>query len=200
MFQQIHTNGDSIYRQQAIVFPLLGLLSYGFLQFYSGAIDDTLWERFKSSFGQDAPPAETPGNRPLQRLSKRARHAARRRGPAGDKVAGSAAPLPRLQPLNCHTCGAGVLLGETETRCPSCGRRAPVPEDHRIVARLKSQIARAFQRAARHWKLARLLFRPFVGRILLGLTLLQLGVLIVSFLGYVRYGSAPDFHAHAARY
>jgi Zn finger protein HypA/HybF involved in hydrogenase expression len=69
--------------------------------------------------------------------------------------------LPKLQPLMCDHCGAGLLLQETQTFCPHCQKRGGLPEDYAAVTSLRLQIQAALKRAIRYWWAARVLsFRP----------------------------------------
>lgn len=70
--------------------------------------------------------------------------------------------LPKLQPLNCDTCGAGVLLKETETFCPHCEARRDLPEDYAAAVALRMEVKRLLKSAVRHWRLANILTLPLV--------------------------------------
>ena len=47
--------------------------------------------------------------------------------------------LPKLIPLNCQHCGAGVLLQQCDTFCPSCRQRGELPADYAESSSLKAQ-------------------------------------------------------------
>jgi Zn finger protein HypA/HybF involved in hydrogenase expression len=69
--------------------------------------------------------------------------------------------LPVLKPLSCASCGGILLLQETETRCPYCEARGPLPEDYAEATALRSEVRKLYASAARHWRAADLLtFRP----------------------------------------
>ena len=65
--------------------------------------------------------------------------------------------LPKLTPLSCADCGAGVLLQETETLCPHCHARGDLPEDYAAAVSLKSQAKSLLKSALRHWRVANVL-------------------------------------------
>src|ERR1051325_9340322 len=69
--------------------------------------------------------------------------------------------LPVLKPLSCANCGGGLLLQETETRCPYCDTRGPPPEDYAEAGALRSEVRKLYASAVRHWRVANVLtFRP----------------------------------------
>lgn len=70
--------------------------------------------------------------------------------------------LPKLQPLNCDTCGAGVLLKETGTLCPHCERQSSLPEDYAAAVLLRRELKKLLKSAVRHWRLANTLTLPLV--------------------------------------
>jgi Zn finger protein HypA/HybF involved in hydrogenase expression len=71
--------------------------------------------------------------------------------------------LPKLRPLNCSNCGAGVLLRETETFCPYCHARGDAPEDYAATVALKSHVKSLLKSAVRHWRVANILTYPLAG-------------------------------------
>ncbi len=70
--------------------------------------------------------------------------------------------LPKLQPLKCDTCGAGVLLKETETFCPHCETQGILPEDYAMAVSLRLEVKKLFKSAIRNWRVANILTLPFV--------------------------------------
>ena len=70
--------------------------------------------------------------------------------------------LPKLQPLNCGACGAGVLLKETETYCPHCEARNALPEDYAAAVSLRTEVKKLLKSAVRHWRLANILTLPLI--------------------------------------
>jgi Zn finger protein HypA/HybF involved in hydrogenase expression len=70
--------------------------------------------------------------------------------------------LPKLRPLNCINCGAGVLLQETGTFCPHCQTRGDLPEDYAAAVSLKSQVKSLLKSAIRQWRAANVLTYPLV--------------------------------------
>ncbi|HEX7177394.1 MAG TPA: hypothetical protein VF240_19205 [Pyrinomonadaceae bacterium] len=70
--------------------------------------------------------------------------------------------LPKLQPLKCRACGAGVLLKETETFCPHCETRSNLPEDYAAAVSLRREVKKLLKSAVRHWRAANILTRPLL--------------------------------------
>jgi len=70
--------------------------------------------------------------------------------------------LPKLRPLNCINCGAGVLLQKTGTFCPHCHARADLPADYATAVSLRSKVKSLVKSAIRHWRVAKLLTNPVV--------------------------------------
>lgn len=70
--------------------------------------------------------------------------------------------LPKLQPLNCEACGAGVLLKETGTLCPHCETKGSLPEDYAVAVSLRMEVKRLLKSAIRHWRAANILTLPLV--------------------------------------
>ena len=68
--------------------------------------------------------------------------------------------LPKLKPLNCISCGAGILLHPSETLCPNCGAEGPLPTDYAAAVSLKSLFAGLVRSAMRYWRLANFLTHP----------------------------------------
>lgn len=73
--------------------------------------------------------------------------------------------LPKLQPLNCAQCGAGVILEETRSRCPNCQTTAPLPDDYAMAASLRTRVRKLVRRAVRQWRWAKLLSSRFLARV-----------------------------------
>src|SRR5688572_28737822 len=59
-----------------------------------------------------------------------------------------------LRPLDCITCGAGLVLHKTETFCPQCHARGDLPQDYAEAGELKLQVRRLLKSATRHWRVA----------------------------------------------
>jgi hypothetical protein len=70
--------------------------------------------------------------------------------------------LPKLKPLKCKSCGAGVLLRQTETFCPNCHTRGDLPEDYAATVSLKSQSKGLLKSALKHWRAANVLTHPLL--------------------------------------
>jgi Zn finger protein HypA/HybF involved in hydrogenase expression len=65
--------------------------------------------------------------------------------------------LPKLQPLNCDSCGAGVLLRETATLCPHCAAQGHLPDDYKAAVSLRAEVRNLVKSAVRHWRVANIL-------------------------------------------
>ena len=70
--------------------------------------------------------------------------------------------LPKLKPLNCSSCGAGMLLHADETLCSHCGVKGPLPDDYAAAVTLRPLVAGLVRSALRHWRLANFLTHPIV--------------------------------------
>jgi Zn finger protein HypA/HybF involved in hydrogenase expression len=68
--------------------------------------------------------------------------------------------LRKLKPLNCHKCGAGVLLQTDGILCPNCQTRDALPPDYGEVVALKPRIKRLAKSAMAHWRAAKALIHP----------------------------------------
>ncbi len=178
LFSRIFNVCESIYRAQGTLLPFLGV-GLGFLSAAGTSELLDLYKRFDSD--------------------RKRRKSRKRKTQNGEDATPEAAleALPKIQPLNCAKCGAGVLLGETETHCPSCGTRGTVPEDYRQAALLKAQAAREIRRASLHWRVARALSHPAPGAIFFWLVFVELGVLATIALGSFYFGWDPAFSIRA---
>jgi predicted RNA-binding Zn-ribbon protein involved in translation (DUF1610 family) len=65
--------------------------------------------------------------------------------------------LPKLEPINCRSCGAPVPLAEGEMTCPSCGTKTAAPADYFDVAKARGMIAIKIRKASAYLSRARLL-------------------------------------------
>lgn len=81
--------------------------------------------------------------------------------------------LPKLQPLNCDSCGAEVLLEETETFCPHCQARNDLPEDYAVAVSLRADVKTLLKSAVRHWRVANILTLPLVTGLLISLGVIE---------------------------
>lgn len=81
--------------------------------------------------------------------------------------------LPKLQPLNCGTCGAAVLLKETETFCPHCEARSGLPEDYAVAVSLGMEVKKSLKSAVRHWRLANILTIPLITGLFISLGVIE---------------------------
>lgn len=81
--------------------------------------------------------------------------------------------LPKLQPLNCDNCGAGVLLRETETFCPHCKMESALPEDYAAAVSLRIEIKKSLKSAVRHWRVANILTLPLTTGLFISLGVIE---------------------------
>lgn len=95
------------------------------------------------------------------------------KGYSPDKTPGA----PKLKPLNCPACGAGVPLREAEMKCPHCGNLFPVPKEYEQIRRLRADIAAKLGRATRHWNRASILTSRWLTALLLVVTFLHIAAL-----------------------
>ena len=65
--------------------------------------------------------------------------------------------LPKLQPLSCDTCGAGLLLKDTATLCPHCAAQGDLPDDYKVAVSLRAEVRKLVRSAVRHWRVANIL-------------------------------------------
>ena len=77
--------------------------------------------------------------------------------------------LPKLQPLNCDSCGAGVLLTETGTFCPHCETKSSLPADYAAAVSLRIEVKKLLKSAVRHWRVASILTLPLTTGLLISL-------------------------------
>jgi hypothetical protein len=99
-------------------------------------------------------------NRRLEALQKELAHARQQEKQTSKRIDRILAQLPKLQPLNCAACGAGLLLRESETRCPNCEARGPLPADYAATISLKQQLKGLARTASRYWHAANSLTWP----------------------------------------
>ena len=88
--------------------------------------------------------------------------------------------LPKLKPINCQSCGAGVPLQEIEMICPNCRTKSKVPEDYFDVAHAREAINGKIRVAATYMKYADWLASNWV-RLSIGLLVLWLSFSFVMF-------------------
>lgn len=88
--------------------------------------------------------------------------------------------LPKLKPINCQNCGAGVPLQENEMICPNCGTKSKVPENYFDVAHARQAINGKIRDAATYLKRADWLASNWV-RLAIGLLVLWLSFSLVMF-------------------
>jgi hypothetical protein len=90
--------------------------------------------------------------------------------------------VPKLQPLNCEACGAGVLLKETGTLCPNCETKGKLPEDYTAAVSLRREVKKLLKSALRHWRVANILTLPLAtsGFIALGVIEPLLALLLTA--------------------
>lgn len=81
--------------------------------------------------------------------------------------------LPKLQPLKCSTCGAGVLLKETETFCPHCATQSSLPEDYALAISLRMEVKKLLKSAVRHWRVSNILTLPLITGLFISLGVIE---------------------------
>lgn len=100
---------------------------------------------------------------------------------------------PKLEPLKCGTCGAGVLLKETETLCPHCETRSSLPEDYAAAVSLRQEIRKLLKSANNHWRVANILTLPLMTGLFISLGVIE--PLLALFLPVIipaASGTIPD--------
>lgn len=70
--------------------------------------------------------------------------------------------LPKLDPINCENCGAGLALTDAEMICTHCGARTTAPSDYFDIAQKRSDINDKIRSAATYVKRASLLSSNWV--------------------------------------
>lgn len=65
--------------------------------------------------------------------------------------------LPKLTPINCRNCGAGVPLQIGEMICPNCGTKTNAPENYFDVAQKRDEINDKIRNALKYLKRAKVL-------------------------------------------
>lgn len=88
--------------------------------------------------------------------------------------------LPKLKPINCQNCGAGVPLREGEMICPNCGTVSKAPENYFDVARIRTEINDKLRDAAVYLKRADRFASNWV-RAAIGLTVVWLTFSLIMF-------------------
>lgn len=69
--------------------------------------------------------------------------------------------LPKLQPLNCASCGAPLALDGAQATCTGCRSVSSLPDDYLATMNLRRVLPKLAAAAVRHWRVARLLtFAP----------------------------------------
>jgi hypothetical protein len=93
------------------------------------------------------------------------------------------AHLPKLAPLQCHACGAGLRLGLEDATCAHCSTRRPLPEDYAVLAKLRQLCAPLIARANGHVRLANLLQHPLTRLWLRSMILVEPALFTVVLIG-----------------
>lgn len=65
--------------------------------------------------------------------------------------------MPKLDPLQCDSCGSPVAFEARSARCISCETSAELPADYRATIALRRALDRISAAAIRDWRIARLL-------------------------------------------
>lgn len=88
--------------------------------------------------------------------------------------------MPKLKPINCQNCGAGVPLSENEMICPNCGTKSQTPENYFDFAHAREAINGKIRVAATYLNRADWLASNRV-RLAIGLLVLWLSFSLVMF-------------------
>lgn len=100
--------------------------------------------------------------------------------------------LPKLKPINCQNCGAGIPLQENEMICPNCGTKSKAPENYFDVAHAREAINSKIRDAATYLKSADWLSSHWV-RVAIGLSVIWL---IFSLTMFFVFSYQKDFEPY----
>jgi Zn finger protein HypA/HybF involved in hydrogenase expression len=100
--------------------------------------------------------------------------------------------LPRLKPLNCVSCGAGLALQIGEMICESCGIKNDVPADYEKIFSLRKDVLRRLTKAESYWRWSHFLTSALV-RILIAAVAIWL---IISFVLLLAWETSVEFQAY----
>jgi predicted RNA-binding Zn-ribbon protein involved in translation (DUF1610 family) len=103
--------------------------------------------------------------------------------------------LPKLKPINCQSCGAGVPLREGEMICPSCGTKTKAPESYFDVAKKRDEINAKIRHAAAYLKRAKILGSNWV-RSAIGLSAIWLAVALVGIFVLTSKGNFEPYQSY----
>ena len=96
-------------------------------------------------------------SRQLARLSVMERAVDRDRRQRREGLDALLQSLPKLDPLQCDSCGSPVALEARSARCISCASVSELPADYRATRILRRALARVAAAAIRDWRIARVL-------------------------------------------
>jgi predicted RNA-binding Zn-ribbon protein involved in translation (DUF1610 family) len=82
--------------------------------------------------------------------------------------------LPTLKPLNCVSCGAGVIIRETHLFCPNCKATDNLPTEHLQLIKTKLRAAKTISMYRRNWRLLYFFTTRYATYLLLIACLLQI--------------------------
>ncbi|MEK7724516.1 MAG: hypothetical protein AAB336_09230 [Acidobacteriota bacterium] len=102
--------------------------------------------------------------------------------------------LPKLKPINCQNCGAGVPLSEKEMICPNCGTKSKAPENYFDVAHARETINGKLRDAAIYLKRADWLASNWI-RLAIGLLVLWLSFSLVMFFVLNYHGNFEPYES-----
>lgn len=102
---------------------------------------------------------------------------------AADVVSGKE-NVPKLAPLECESCGAGLPLQSGQTTCPGCGTPFTLPPDYVAVQNLRARSAETLKKAEQNWRRVQFVSSP-VWRVLL--ILIGAGWLFLTVCGHIGF-------------
>jgi hypothetical protein len=71
---------------------------------------------------------------------------------------------PKLKPLNCPNCGAGVPLRDQKMSCPNCETSFPVPREYEEIRLFRNEAEKKLKKATGYWNWAVFLTSPWISR------------------------------------
>ncbi|HQU85491.1 MAG TPA: hypothetical protein PKY59_20320 [Pyrinomonadaceae bacterium] len=100
-----------------------------------------------------------------------------------EKVIKTQDELPKIQPLNCPACGAGVPLHEEKMSCPHCATVFPVPSEYEEIRIFRNEAAEKLQKAENYWKWASIFSSRWVSFLIILLAFWLIATIPIIYLG-----------------